>query len=94
MTAVLKASDWLNGQLSCAMQLDSREALCMEHHVCTTMYFSVKSHKKNIEKTYRDGILKKQPNKAGKHDTTVPLRTPIPISFDISPTRSYAFYME
>ena len=32
----IKASDWLNGQLSSAMQLDSREALCMEYHVCTS----------------------------------------------------------
>ena len=49
------------------------------------------SHKKNnivqTEKTYRDGIPKKQPNKVGTHDTTVPLRTPIPISFDIFPPR-------
>ena len=29
----------------------------------------------------RDGIPKKQPNKVGTNDTTVPLRTPIPISF-------------
>ena len=32
------------------------------------------------EKTYREGIPKKQPNKVGTNDTTVPLRTPIPIS--------------
>ena len=37
MTAVLKASDWLNGQLSSIMQLYSREALCMEYHVCTSI---------------------------------------------------------
>ena len=35
MTTVFKASDWLNGQLSSVMQLDSREALRMEYHVCT-----------------------------------------------------------
>ena len=34
MTAVLKASDWLNGGV---MQLDSHEALCMEYHVCTSI---------------------------------------------------------
>ena len=39
MTAVLKASDWLNGQLSSVMQLDSLEALCMEYHVCTSLYW-------------------------------------------------------
>ena len=33
-----------------------------------------------------DGIPKKQPNKVGTNDTTVPLRTPIPISFDIFQT--------
>ena len=52
---------------------------------------------KNIlknEKTYRDGIPKKQPNKVGMSDTTVPLQTCIPISFDIFPTRSYASYMK
>ena len=37
MTAVLKALDWLNGQLYNVMQLDSREALCMDYHVCTSM---------------------------------------------------------
>ena len=52
-----------------------------------------KKHFKN-EQTYRDGIPKKQPNKVGTNDTTVPLRTPIPISFVIFPTRSYASYME
>ena len=36
MTTVLKASNWLNGQLSSVMQLDSREAHCMEYHVCTS----------------------------------------------------------
>ena len=36
MTGVLKASGWLNGQLSSAMQLDFREALCMEYHICTS----------------------------------------------------------
>ena len=36
MTTVLKASDWLNGQLSGVMQLDSCEDLCMEYHVCTS----------------------------------------------------------
>ena len=46
------------------------------------------------EQTYRDGVPKKQPNKVGMNDTTVPLRTPIPISLDIFPTRSYASYME
>ena len=36
MTAVLRASDWLNGQLSSVMQqLDSHEALCMDYHVCS-----------------------------------------------------------
>ena len=33
MTAVLKASDWLNGQLS---SVDSHEALCMDYHICTS----------------------------------------------------------
>ena len=42
------------------------------------------SHKKTF-KEYRDGIPKKQPNKVGMIDTTVPLRTPIPISLDIFP---------
>ena len=37
MIAVLKASDWLNGQLSSEIQLDSREALCMEYHVYTSL---------------------------------------------------------
>ena len=37
MTAVLKASDWPNGQVSSIMQLDSREALSMEYHVCTRL---------------------------------------------------------
>ena len=37
MTAVLKALDWLNGQLSSVMELDSREALCMEYHACTEL---------------------------------------------------------
>ena len=32
------------------------------------------------DKTYRDGIPRKQPNKVGTKGTTVPLRTPIPIS--------------
>ena len=36
------------------------------------------------------GIKNKQLNKVGTNDTTVPLRTPIPISFDIFSTRSYA----
>ena len=36
MTAALKASDWLNGQLSSVMQLDSCKALCMEYHVRTS----------------------------------------------------------
>ena len=44
------------------------------------------SHKKSNEKTYRDGIPKKQPNKVGMNDTTVPLWTHIPMSFDIFPT--------
>ena len=35
MTTVLKALDWLNSQLSHAMQLDFHEALCMKYHVCT-----------------------------------------------------------
>ena len=29
----------------------------------------------------RDGFQQKPPNKVGMNDTTVPLRTPIPISF-------------
>ena len=37
MTAVLKASDWLNSQLSSIMQPNSREALFMEQHVCTSI---------------------------------------------------------
>ena len=49
---------------------------------------------KNILKNEQNGITKKQPNKLGTNDTTVPLRNPIPISFDIFPTRSYACYME
>ena len=36
MTAVLKASDWLSGQLSSVIQFDSCEALCMEYYVCTS----------------------------------------------------------
>ena len=50
-----------------------------------------KSQKKH-EKTYRDGIPKKQPNKVGTHNTTVPLLNPILISFDIFPTRSYVLH--
>ena len=49
----------------------------------------ISSQKKSIlenEKTNRDGIPKKQPNKVETKDTTVPLRTPIPISYDIFPT--------
>ena len=38
MTTVLKASDWLNSHLSSIMQLNSREALCMEYHVCTSLH--------------------------------------------------------
>ena len=38
MTAVLKASDWRNCQLSSVMQLNSREALCMDYHVCTSSF--------------------------------------------------------
>ena len=45
-----------------------------------SIYMSQKTF--SNEKTYRDGIPKKQTNKVGKNDTTVPLRTPIPISFD------------
>ena len=37
MTAVLKASDWPNDQLSSVLQLDSHKALCMEYHVCTSI---------------------------------------------------------
>ena len=40
MTAVLKASDWLNSQLSSILQLDSHDALCMEYHVCTSYMHS------------------------------------------------------
>ena len=45
----------------------------------------IKSQKNILknEEAYRDGIPQKQPNKVGTNDTTVPLRTPIPISFDI-----------
>ena len=39
MTAVLKASDWPNGLVT-AEQHDSREALCMEYHVCTSLLFN------------------------------------------------------
>ena len=39
MTAVLKASDWPNSLVT-AEQLDSREALCMEYHVCTSLLFN------------------------------------------------------
>ena len=63
------------------------------HTLVCVKYKSQKTFLKN-EETYRDGIPKKQPNKVGTNDTTVPLRTPIPISFDIFPTRSYACYME
>ena len=37
MYCVLKASDWLNGQLNSVMQLNSHEVLCIEYHVyvCT-----------------------------------------------------------
>ena len=47
----------------------------------------IKSQIKN-GKTCRDEIPKKQSNKVGTNDTTVPLRTPIPISIslDIFPT--------
>ena len=56
---------------------------------------SLISHKKTFlkMKTYRDEIPEKQPNKVGTNDTTIPLRTPIPISSDIFPTRSYAFFL-
>ena len=37
MTTVLKASNWMNGQLSSVMQLDSREALCLENHAWTSI---------------------------------------------------------
>ena len=30
----------LNGQLSSVMQLDSREALCMDYHVCTSLTYN------------------------------------------------------
>ena len=33
MTAVLKISDWLNDQLSNVMQLDSRDAFCVEYPI-------------------------------------------------------------
>ena len=36
-------------------------------------------------KRHRDGIPKKQPNKVGANDTTVPLRIPIPISMFFQP---------
>ena len=51
---------------------------------------SQKNNLKKNERTYRDGIPKNQSNEVGTNDTTVPLRTPIPISFDFFPTRSYA----
>ena len=41
IATVLKASDWLGGQLSSVlMQSDSCEALCMEYHVCTSNTFT------------------------------------------------------
>ena len=47
-------------------------------------YNYIKSRKNILknEQAYRDGIPKKQPNKVGTNDTTVPLRTPIPISYN------------
>ena len=48
MTTVFKASDWLNGQLSSVMQLDSNEALCMEYHVYTSSTVSKSSSIKLI----------------------------------------------
>ena len=36
MTAVLKTLGLLNGQLSRAIELDFREAICMEYYVCTS----------------------------------------------------------
>ena len=51
----------------------------------STLHYYLLSHKKHFKqmKTYRDGIPKKQPNKVGTNDTTVPLWTPIPISLNI-----------
>ena len=39
MTAILKASNWLNGQLNSIYVLDSRYAFCMEYHVCTSLMY-------------------------------------------------------
>ena len=59
----------------------SLSATSLQRSAMATTGESHKNIKKN-EQTYRDGVPKKQPN-IETNDTSVPLWTPIPISFDI-----------